>query len=133
MLVGTLEGPQHHNLTGKERYLLYILAIYTGYRAKELSSIRWNLLELSGDYPSATVLAGYTKNDKEATLPLQRDVARLFQQYFIEGDFSENDKIFPKFKKGKGAAMLKQDLEAVGFLRKPRALKPIRRWARAAV
>jgi len=115
LLIGTLKNSKHHNLTGKERYLLYILAIYTGYRAKELSSIRWNLLELTGDYPSATVLAGYTKNDKKATLPLQRDVAGLFQQYFTEGNFSENDKIFPKFNKGKGAAMLKNDLESVGI------------------
>jgi len=115
LLTATLHGPKHHNMTGKERYLLFVMAIYTGYRAGELSSMKWHSLDLTEGSPSATVFAGYAKNGKETTLPLQREVANLFRQYFVAGNFSQNDKVFPKFNKGKGAAMLKRDLEAVGI------------------
>jgi len=115
LLAATIHGPKHHNLTGKERYLLYIMAIYTGFRAKELSSMTWRLLDLGEENPSASVRAGYTKNGNEVTLPLQRDVADLFRQYFSDGCFAKDDKVFPKFNKGKGAPMLKRDLEAVGI------------------
>jgi len=46
LLAATFHEPKHHNLTGKERYLLYIMAIYTGFRAKELFSMTWRLLDL---------------------------------------------------------------------------------------
>ena len=115
LLTATLKGSKHHNLTGKQRYMLYTLALSTGYRAGELHSLTWRSLNLSESEPSVTVLAGYVKNGKEATLPLRKDVAELFRQWFEDSDFSLDDKVFPKFNKSKGAAMLRKDLEAVGI------------------
>jgi len=51
----------------------------------------------------------------EATLPLREEVARLFRQWFAGGSFSKSSKVFPKFNKSKGAAMIRRDLEAVGI------------------
>lgn len=95
--------------------MLYTLALSTGFRAGELHSLTWQSLNLSESEPSVTVLAGYAKNGKEATLPLRQDVAELFRQWFAEGEFSQSDKVFPNFNKSKGAAMLRKDLEAVGI------------------
>jgi integrase len=72
-------------------------------------------LNLSESEPSVTVLAGYAKNGKEATLPLRKDVADQFRQWLAESEFSQSDKVFPKFNKSKGAAMLRTDLEAAGI------------------
>jgi len=115
LLTATLKGPKHHNLTGKQRYMLYTLALSTGFRASELHSLTWRSLILSESQPSVTVMAGYAKNGKEATLPLRKDVAELFRQWFEDSDFSLDDKVFPKFNKSKGAAMLRKDLESVGI------------------
>ncbi len=115
LLTATLTGQKHHNLTGKQRYMLYTLALSTGFRAGELHSLTWRSLNLSDSEPSVTVMAGYAKSGKEATLPLRKDVAELFKQWFDDSGFSLDDKVFPKFNKSKGAAMLKVDLEAVGI------------------
>jgi len=115
LLAATLKGSKHHNLTGRQRYMLYTLALSTGFRANELHSLTWRSLVLSESQPSITVKAGYVKNGKEATLPLRKDVAELFRQWFEDSNFSLDDKVFPKFNKAKGAAMLRKDLEAVGI------------------
>jgi len=115
LLTATLKGQKHHNLTGKERYMLYTLALSTGFRATELHSLTWRSFDLSGPGPSVTVLAGYAKNGKEATLPLRKDITRLFKQWFDDNGFSQNGRVFPKFNKSKGAVMLRADLEAAGI------------------
>jgi site-specific recombinase XerC len=115
LLTATLKGQKHYNLTGKQRYMLYTLAMSTGFRAKELHSMTWRSLNLNDSEPSVTVLAGYAKNGKEATLPLRKDIAELFEQWFNDNEFSQDDKVFPKFNKSKGADMLKRDLEDAGI------------------
>jgi len=115
LLTTTLKNSKHCNLTGKERYMLYVLALSTGFRAGELHSLAWRSLNLSDSEPSVTVQAGYAKNGKEATLPLRKDVAEQFWQWFTEGGFSLSEKVFPMFNKSKGAAMLRIDLEVAGM------------------
>ena len=80
LLTATLKGSKHHNLTGKDRYMLYTLALSTGFRAGELHNLSWRWLDLTESEPSVTVLAGYAKNGKEATLPLRNDIAGLFSR-----------------------------------------------------
>ena len=99
----------------KGRYMLYILALSTGLRAGELHSLSWRSLHLDKSEPSVTIRAGYSKNGREATLPLRNDTSELFRQWFEQGGFSLDDKLFPRFNKYKGAAMLRQDLEAAGI------------------
>ena len=115
LLTATLKGSKHHNLTGKQRYMLYTLALSTGFRAGELHSLTWRSLNLSDSESAVTVLAGYAKNGKETTLPLRKDVAELFKQWFDDSGFSLDSKVFPKFNKSKGAAMLRDDLETAGI------------------
>ena len=121
LLTATLAGAKHHNLTGKERYMLYILALSTGFRAGELHSLLWRSLDLSESEPSVTILAGYAKNGQEATLPLRKDIAGQFRQWLAEGGFSLDNKVFPGFNKYKGAVMMREDLEAAGIAYKDEA------------
>ena len=114
VLTVTLAGRKHHNLTGKQRYMLYLLALTTGLRARELASLTWGRLNLSESGPCITVLVAYAKNDKEITLPLRKDVADEFRRWLAEWNLSLNDKVFPRFNEKKGADMLRGDLELAG-------------------
>jgi integrase len=115
LLTATLQGEKHHSLTGKERYMLYTLAAVTGFRASELASLTWRSFNLDDSEPSITVLAGYAKNDKKATLPLRKDMAGQLRRWLAEGSFARGDKVFPKFNELKGAEMLRKDLEVAGI------------------
>jgi len=84
----------------------------TGFRASELESLNWQSLDLDIAEPTITVKAGYTKNRKEATIPLKQDVAALFRQWQTDNGFKPTDKVFAGFNPKKGAAMLRQDLMA---------------------
>jgi hypothetical protein len=46
---------------------------------------------------------------------IRRDVAKEFKDWFERGDFSESEKVFPRFNKAKGASMLRRDLEGAGM------------------
>jgi len=110
-----IEGAVHHSMTGKERYMLYVLALNTGFRASELSSLTWQSFNFNQDCPAITIQAGYTKNRKEATQPLRQDMAELFMQWQQENNFKSTDKVFNSFNKNKAGAILKQDLETAGI------------------
>ncbi|MCA8976777.1 MAG: site-specific integrase [Planctomycetes bacterium] len=65
---------------GHDRALLYWTAATTGLRASELGSIRWEDLVLDGDMPHLTISGRFTKNRRDASLPLQGFVAAALKQ-----------------------------------------------------
>ncbi len=75
LLETTTKGPKHHCMTGKERVMLYTLAVSTGFRANELASLTWQSFNLSDPKPSVTVLAAYSKHRRDDVQPLRLDVA----------------------------------------------------------
>jgi len=80
-------------------------------RASELASLTWQSLDLDTAEPTIAVKAGYTKNRKEATMPLKQDVAGFFRQWQTDSGCKPTDKVFAGFNPEKGAAILRQDLE----------------------
>jgi integrase len=60
---------------GRERELLYHLAIYTGLRRKELSHLRVGHLRLADPTPGIDLPGEYTKNGNPARIPLPRRLA----------------------------------------------------------
>jgi len=94
LLDATAKGSKHHSLTAKVRYMLYLLALNTGFRASELASLTWQSLDLDTSEPTITIKAGYTKNRKEATMPLKQDVAGLFRQWQTDSNRKPTDKVF---------------------------------------
>ncbi len=58
-------------MVGPERALLYRVAAETGLRAGELRSLTARSFALAGDAPTVTVAAAYSKNRREAVLPLK--------------------------------------------------------------
>jgi integrase len=62
-------------MTGRQRALLYRLALTTGLRRNELGSLVPASFRLNTDPPTVTVAGSRTKNRKTATLPLRQDLA----------------------------------------------------------
>jgi len=115
LLKTTIKGRKHHNMTGKERAMLYKLAANTGFRANELASLRWQSLNLSDSAPSVKVLAGYSKRRREDLLPLRLDITCELASWKSEQGTKEDAKLFPKFNPNKAADMLKKDLKRAGI------------------
>jgi len=115
LLIATRKGPTHCNMTGKERAMLYFLAVNTGLRASEIASLTWGSFSLDGSETSVTISAAYSKHRKEDILPLRRDVAESFAIWRRERQQGPQDKVFAGFNPNKGAKMLRRDLDAAGI------------------
>ena len=101
-------GPDYREMTGPSRSLCYRLAVATGLRFSEIKSIGPKSLDLAGDRPTVTVAAGFTKNGKEATLPLPADLAADLAHHLATRPLKAP--VFPLT--DRGAEMVRIDLEA---------------------
>ena len=82
LLSSTAQAPHRYKLSGADRAMLYRLAVETGFRANELRSMERGNFDLGDvERASVTVHGAYTKNGKEATLPLRSDFAAELQSF----------------------------------------------------
>jgi len=115
LIKATANGQTHSKMSGKERAMLYTLAVSTGLRAGELASLTWQSFNLSGSEPSVTVLAAYSKHRRDDTLPLRLDIAQLLAAWKTEQESDEQAKVFGAFRVNKATKMLRKDLEVAGI------------------
>lgn len=107
-------------LSGKERALLYRLAVFTGFRRAELASLRPSSFNLVKQ--TVTVQAGYTKNGDEAVLPLNASLVPLLRER-LEG-LESDEPLFPGLEWKKTWLFVRTDLKAAGLpLRTPAGIR----------
>ncbi len=95
-------------LTGLDRYMLYMLAGYTGLRCSELASLCPTSFNLAT--ATVTVQACYSKRRREDTLPMHAELIKLFAEYL--GGKAKNYPIWPgTWSKQASAKMLRHDLK----------------------
>jgi integrase len=68
-------------LNGRDRAMLYALAIATGFRANELSCLRPEVFDLEASIPTVTLAAGFAKNGRTAVQPLPPDLIEALRGY----------------------------------------------------
>jgi integrase len=112
LITSTLKGREHNNMTGKERAILYTLAVNTGLRASELASLTWQSFNLDNPTPSVTVLAAYSKHRRDDILPLRLDIAKQLAEWRRT---QIGEKVFANFRPKKAADMFRRDLEIAGI------------------
>jgi integrase len=108
-------GRAFRGLTGPDRFALYATACGTGFRASGLASLTPESFDLNADPPTATLSARRNKSRVLKLQPLPPDVAALLRDYLagkpaglpVWGGTWARD--------GKGAEMLRGDLEAAGI------------------
>ena len=109
LLTTTAAGPEYHGLTGRERALIYQVALETGLRAGEIK----HLTPVSFDFTACTVClaSAYTKNRKAAELDLKPQTAAEIQAH-VAGRAPDA----PAFAMpDRTAEMIRLDLEAAGI------------------
>lgn len=97
--------------TSPERALLYFTAVCTGLRRSELAALRVRHLHLEGGVPHVTLEGRYTKNRKDAVLPLPTSLAN---QLHIHCHGKPPTEAVFRVPQNTGAVMRK-DLQAAGL------------------
>ena len=74
-------GKSFRSLTGTDRAMLYLVAVFTGLRASELHSLTERSLNLQSEPPTVTLEAAYSKHRREDVLPLHPALADRLEKW----------------------------------------------------
>jgi len=102
-------GPERFGMTGRERVLLYAVAIQTGLRVSELRALTRGRLFLDEDSPYVIAKAGTTKNKKTARQHINPDLAEALKLHAATK--APQAPVFSMPNKDRTAAMLREDLD----------------------
>ena len=84
-LVSTTEkGPVRLRMPGRDRAVLYLAAVGTGFRAGELKSLTPASFDVDADPPTVTVEASYSKRRRRDVQPIRHDLADRLR-HFLDG------------------------------------------------
>jgi integrase len=97
-------------ISGPDREMLYLTAVYTGLRASELASLKPGSFDLEGTTATATVEAAYSKHRRQDVVPLHAELVRRLRPWLAE--IPPGRRVWPgKWAKHKSAGViLKIDL-----------------------
>lgn len=115
LLVATRQGPDHRNLTGEQRYWLYLIASQTGCRAQEMHSLAPKNFHLKNNSPYVEIACTASKRRSTDRIALRPDFAKLVATW-LRGK-PRNRKLWCDSKGwfNKAADMLRLDLAAAGL------------------
>ena len=101
-------------LCGLDRAMLYLVAVNTGFRASELSSLTPESFELAGQVPVVKCQSGYTKNKNDASIPIRHDIAKTLADWLLTKP--ANARVWSgKWAANRhGAKMIRHDLAVAG-------------------
>jgi integrase/recombinase XerD len=108
----TRQARRVRRMSGLDREMLYLAAVYTGLRASELASLTPESFALDDATPTATVEAGYSKHRREDVIPLHAELVRRLRPWLA--DKAPGQRVWPgQWAKGKEAGViLKIDMQA---------------------
>src|SRR5436190_8993389 len=97
LLAVTIKSPlKYRGLTGIDRAVLYLVAVYSGLRAAELASLTKRSFNLDSANPTVTVKAGYSKRRRLDVIPLRTDVALTVNKWIEQREGIETgDRLWP--------------------------------------
>jgi integrase/recombinase XerD len=81
LIVAAEAGPTVKGIIGADRAMAYRLALGTGFRAAEITSLVPESFNLDMVPPVVTVRAGYSKNRREAVQPLPSELTELLRAW----------------------------------------------------
>jgi integrase len=88
-------GETFRGLTGRDRAMLYRVAVYTGLRASELASLTEASFDFTADPPTVTVEAAYSKRRRKDVLPIHPDLTTRLRVWFTERRESGGANVVP--------------------------------------
>jgi integrase len=112
-LMLTPQRREYGERLGQARYLLYKTAVLTGLRRGELFALQPTHLHLDGDNPYLHLPGKYTKNGKDAILPLKHSHAQELQTW-IKGK-QPTDSVFIPVSYNASIDTLRKDMARAGI------------------
>ncbi len=110
LLETTKNGATRFGMASEDRAVLYSVTVETGLRVGELRSLTWGSFDLTGDPPSVTIEAAYSKHRREDVQPLRPATAAMLDRWSAEsGSGDRTHSVFPSMPE-KTAKMLRADL-----------------------
>ncbi len=113
LLAAARNGPTVRGMSGRDREILYRVALETGLRWSELNSLTRASFDLESDPPTVTLTAGYSKRRRDDTLPLRPDTVTELRDYFQR--LLPLAEAFPMPEEAVGSKILRVDREAAGI------------------
>ncbi len=114
LLTTTETGPVRRGITGRQRAMVYRVAVETGLRAGELRNLKRSSFDLDGQPPTVTVEAAYSKHRREDVLPLRGDTVTILARFLQAA--TPQEKAFPMPSRQHLAKIFRADLEAAGLV-----------------
>lgn len=114
LLCATRGGPVRRNLTGEQRYWLYLLASQTGLRAQELNSLSPASFHLDAEQPYVEVHCTISKRRTTDRILLRQDFAALLRPWLRQQPAKRRLWANSRSWFYKAPTMLRQDLQASG-------------------
>ncbi|HUT95671.1 MAG TPA: site-specific integrase [Thermoguttaceae bacterium] len=114
LLVTTSNGRKHHCLTGRARAMLYRVAMETGFRRNELSTLATSRFDFDGPHAAAAVEARDAKNRKPTVQVIRPELVAEPKTWFQEAGFGPDELLWPRLT-DKTAEMLRRDLDEAGI------------------
>ena len=108
-------GRGYRGLAGPDRYMLYLVAAGTGFRATALAGLTPGDFDLDADAPTVTLSARLNKSGKLKVQPLPADVAGALRAYLAGKPAGFEVWGGTWARDFRGAEMLRGDLEAAGI------------------
>jgi site-specific recombinase XerD len=108
LLQAARTGKPFRRISGKDREMLYFLALNTGLRCSELASLAPESFSLVGDPPSVTVDASYSKRRRQDIQPLPQACIPTIAGWLKEKP--ARTRIWPALLANFSAKMLRKDL-----------------------
>jgi len=110
LLKSTATGPERLGISGPDRVALYLLGTSSGFRRRELSSIKPSSFHF-GDEPHVILVRSYSKRRKLDRVPLNSQVAAFFETWLAGRPDETIWDIDRKFT----ATMIQEDMAAAGI------------------
>jgi integrase len=109
-------GRPFRELAGPDRAVLYLVAVNTGLRAKELASLDPGSFDLESSPPTVTVEAAYSKHRRRDVLPIRPDLAAAVSEHVVSRGLVREERLWPGTWINKASAkMLRKDLAAASI------------------
>jgi integrase len=115
LLQNTKDGPDRRNLSGEQRYWLYLVAAMTGLRAQELHSLKPTSFSLDSNPPYVEIACTVSKRRKTDRILLSKQFAALLKPWLAECDPDRHLWGCSASWFYKAGAMLRADLAAAGI------------------
>ena len=106
-------GKPFRKLSGADREMLYLLAVYTGLRVAELASLTARSFDFDANPPTVTVAAAYSKRRRLDLQPIRPDLAEKLRDWLaVRVEVKRDSPLWPGTWYLRAARMLRRDLEA---------------------